>query len=128
MSVTLEPVNRAVDNVDMSIYSWRCVVDFLIFFYILDRSVAQPLHVPMSGSGLNSDQCLVAAEGLEQKVISRLSDTNWIYVNGEITEDLGDLTLKRPEDPDHYKNYFINKEMLVTFVEFCKQSNGFEVL
>ena len=119
--------DKQTEDICFSINSWhwRAIVEEIRRQKILPEEIVDGLNEPYCENGLTVEQCRLVASTLRAKVISKLSNTERILLDGSRTEIPDDYVFYEVE---WEKNYSTDKSTLENFVECLETCNGFEVL
>lgn len=119
--------DKQTENICFSInyWHWRAIVEEIRRQRIIPKEIVDGLHKPYCDNGFTVEQCRLVASVLRKKVISKLSDTERILLDGNRTKVPDDYSFHKVELE---KNYSTDKSTLIKFVECLETCHGFKVL
>lgn len=106
-------------------WHWRTIVSEIRRLDVIDAEVAENLQYQWCGFGLSKDEAGIVADALERTTLPRLSEDDRLLLDGTEASTPDDYNFHKA---DPAKNYSTNAEVLRMFIDFCRSSQGFELL
>jgi hypothetical protein len=125
MAVTLVDAADSRRTLRANWWRWRPLVGHIGESGIVDAGRIEQMGYNANAE-ITNDEAHAIAGHLEQSVLSRMELGQRLMLEGTVTSEPDDATFYK--DPEEWeRNYSLEYEWLVGFIEFCRESNGFSV-
>lgn len=126
MSFTL--IDQGSENFELtaSVWQWKAAVELIRSYDILSEGTLRQMEYNATGVKISADEAREIAKTIIDVTLPKMGPGKRIFADLSITDAPDDMTLHRDSD-EQWKNYSVTHEWLEDFVEFCKNSKGFQV-
>lgn len=109
----------------LDFWNWRSIVEIVRRLRVVPDDTVSNLQTPYCGYGLDREQASLVAAAIESEVLPGLAADMFIRIDGSITKEppIGDLGSETG-----WTWYRTNREVLLEFIDFCRNGSGFDVL
>ena len=108
--------------VRVNLWNWQPTVEIIRHLGVLDENRLQRMRVNQQHVRVNADEAHTIADTLRRKVCAELTPGQRVTPDLRITSESADFDWEHPEE-----ECSASYEWLQQFVEFCRNSQGFEV-
>ena len=117
-----EPQSRFI----VKTWSWTAVLAAIERLNILSEEKLEELSSRWLNGRLSIEEAHAVAAGLREQVLVHFGPGERLLVDGETTKEPDDFVFHTtPENMD--RNFTVDRDKFVEFVEFCEASHGFEI-
>ena len=124
MGIILEDRNDESNLFFINFWHWRTIVEAVRRLDVLDKETVDGLHEEWADTGLTREQARTVAQALEERLLPRLDEEDWLLLDGSVSDEPFDPTFQKV---DIEKNYSTNAKVMRKFKDYCRSSNGFTV-
>ena len=106
-------------------WNWTAILAAIERLNILSEEKLELLSSRWLNGKLSKEETHAVAAGLREQVLPHFRSGERLLADGETTTEPDDFVFHTTEDWD--RNFTVDREKFLEFVEFCEASHGFEI-